>query len=123
MATGFGINSGWLRRSHASFGNLSVAHQLRKEGQFPTPQPWSWINFYFGTNYAGTATNKTLNDTPAVDANVAQVNGVSVDGTGAPGDEWRPGGTNTAVADVNVVSVNGVDVAGTGALGDEWGPA
>ncbi len=120
MATGIELQSAWGKKTATLGQSLGMA--LRKEVSLPIESHWSMQNFWFGVDYAGSATNKTLNDTPAVDANIVQVNGVSVDGTGALGDEWGPGGSNTAVADVNVVSVNGVTVAGTGTLGDEWGP-
>ena len=63
MATGFQLKSAWAFQSLKGFYNMPMTVQLRKEVASPAYKHWMWQNFFWDTDYSGTATTKTLTDT------------------------------------------------------------
>ena len=59
--TGFQLKSAWgFSGSWKPYSNMSSYTALRKEIVMGNVQPWPWINFFFGTSFAGTQRTITL---------------------------------------------------------------
>ena len=78
MATGFQLRSAWGFQNFKGMFNMPMTVQLRKEVGQPFYNHWMWQNFFWGTDFSGTATNKSLSDTLGGAGGLSADSGITV---------------------------------------------